>query len=122
MNNGCGEHNFASRLSCRKCHVIKSDILSQTLDTRNTTQSGLQNDVLHSTNVSSSSSFTGNPVVNNQNEDNSCVVCLDKPKTCVLLKCKHMCVCDVCGYALDKCPICRQQFNPDTDILKVFTC
>jgi hypothetical protein len=100
-NEGCHELNFSSRLSCRKCHLIKPDGLSQNTSERS--------------NSKNSVSLTAD-------DKDTCVVCLDKPKTCVLLKCRHLCVCDTCGYALDKCPICRYPYNPDKDIMKVYNC
>ena len=49
----------------------------------------------------------------------SCCICLENPKCVVLMPCKHLCVCDVCGgegsgdanrdsNLLKTCPICRE--------------
>ena len=44
--------------------------------------------------------------------DDSCVICLDAPKTHVLVPCGHMCLCAACCDDLmggtRQCPICRQ--------------
>uniref|UniRef100_A0A8C5DRT0 RING-type domain-containing protein n=1 Tax=Gouania willdenowi TaxID=441366 RepID=A0A8C5DRT0_GOUWI len=42
--------------------------------------------------------------------DNTCVICLDQPRNCVLLYCGHVCCCFRCYQALPqpRCPICRQ--------------
>lgn len=41
-----------------------------------------------------------------------CVVCLDAPKNCVLLPCRHLAACSACAGALwakpePCCPVCR---------------
>lgn len=41
-------------------------------------------------------------------EDNVCVVCYVKPKGAMLLPCRHLCVCDECLPKIDKCPLCRK--------------
>ncbi|KAL2097038.1 hypothetical protein ACEWY4_006245 [Coilia grayii] len=42
--------------------------------------------------------------------DNTCVVCLVNPRSCVLLNCGHVCCCHSCYMALPRptCPVCRQ--------------
>uniref|UniRef100_A0A8C5GIJ7 RING-type E3 ubiquitin transferase n=1 Tax=Gouania willdenowi TaxID=441366 RepID=A0A8C5GIJ7_GOUWI len=42
--------------------------------------------------------------------DNTCVICLNQPRNCVLLDCGHVCCCYRCYQALPqpRCPICRQ--------------
>jgi len=40
-----------------------------------------------------------------------CVVCLTEPKSVILLPCRHMCVCATCFSHLDKCPVCRAQYE-----------
>jgi hypothetical protein len=39
--------------------------------------------------------------------NNECVICLAAPKECVLLECRHACVCEQCGNTLAQCPLCR---------------
>jgi RING finger protein 26 len=42
-----------------------------------------------------------------------CVVCQEREKTVVLMPCRHLCLCDVCGDAASSqvkaCPLCRRQ-------------
>ena len=42
-----------------------------------------------------------------------CVVCIERPRTVLLLPCKHLCLCKVClGQLPDaNCPVCRQPFT-----------
>lgn len=40
-----------------------------------------------------------------EKKNESCVVCLDKPKDHVLVPCGHVCLCKTC--TVPKCPICR---------------
>merc|ERR1719335_2070345 len=36
-----------------------------------------------------------------------CVGCLDENKNVVFVPCHHLCCCEGCGTALQKCPLCR---------------
>lgn len=44
-----------------------------------------------------------------------CVICQDKPKSIVLLPCRHLCLCQECFRQLRRyrreCPMCRQQYE-----------
>lgn len=37
-----------------------------------------------------------------------CIICLNNEKDCLLLPCKHVCVCTTCVQHLKKCPVCRE--------------
>jgi len=37
-----------------------------------------------------------------------CVVCLEEPKTLVMVPCGHYCLCSNCKTKIFKCPLCRQ--------------
>jgi hypothetical protein len=66
------------------------------------------------------STITTNPPQNNDNEDNNvCIVCLDKPKQYAIIKCGHLCYCDTCGLTIKSCPICRKEYDPKNDLLKI---
>jgi len=42
-------------------------------------------------------------------EDDTCVVCMEKPKTHLLVPCGHKCLCEDCSKKdLKDCPICRK--------------
>jgi len=47
------------------------------------------------------------------NDANLCVICLDKPKSIVLVPCGHVCICSSCSRLsnLTNCPICRDPVN-----------
>lgn len=51
-------------------------------------------------------------------KDTTCVVCFDRDITILVSKCGHFCFCDVCGFALDKCPICRISYKPEKHLVK----
>jgi hypothetical protein len=55
-----------------------------------------------------------------QADDSLCVICLDKPRSFVLLPCGHLCTCAECTGKLvnSLCPICR---GPVDAVHKVFT-
>lgn len=45
-------------------------------------------------------------------EDNTdCVVCLSEEAEIILLPCRHVCVCATCFKEVDKCPVCRAEFE-----------
>jgi|KBSMisStandDraft_5_1062788.scaffolds.fasta_scaffold466284_1 hypothetical protein len=50
---------------------------------------------------------------------NECVVCFE-PSTHAIKKCGHFCVCEGCGLSLYICPVCRVEYDPKTDLLKIF--
>ncbi len=43
--------------------------------------------------------------------DQECLVCLSDVKEVLLLPCLHLCVCRECFIHIDKCPVCRAEFN-----------
>ncbi|XP_022848326.1 probable BOI-related E3 ubiquitin-protein ligase 2 [Olea europaea var. sylvestris] len=62
----------------------------------------------------SSREFVNNPVVNNKNR--MCRRC-GKEESCVLLlPCRHLCLCTVCGSSLHTCPICNSTKNASVHI------
>jgi hypothetical protein len=45
-------------------------------------------------------------------DDPTCIICMDQPKVLVLVPCGHYCCCSDCSGALkNKCPLCRGQFT-----------
>lgn len=42
-----------------------------------------------------------------QEESSNCCICMSKPKSVLLLPCRHLCACEDCSDALQDCPICR---------------
>lgn len=49
-------------------------------------------------------------------EDPVCIICMDAPKTLVLVPCGHYCVCIECVEPLKKkCPLCRSNFTSFID-------
>lgn len=40
-------------------------------------------------------------------DENDCCVCFEQEKDIVLSPCGHYCLCSVCSYKLESCPICR---------------
>ena len=43
--------------------------------------------------------------------DSSCVVCLERPRSVVLLPCRHLGLCETCAPGLATCPLCRETVN-----------
>lgn len=66
--------------------------------------------------LSGRTSVTGAEAHNARDEDyieNACVICLSRPRNCILLDCGHVCCCYNCFQALPhrQCPICRQEIK-----------
>lgn len=55
------------------------------------------------------------PVVDEEDE-NLCVVCLEKPISHVLIPCGHMCVCEDCAGKLHECPLDRRVIDSVTKV------
>ena len=51
-------------------------------------------------------------------ESKLCCVCLQKDRGCLLLPCRHLCVCTDCGkdHRLKECPLCRSEIESRMDI------
>lgn len=54
------------------------------------------------------------PLNKSTGNSNLCVICQDRPKSIVLLPCRHLCLCRNCTYNLQSyrtvCPLCRERF------------
>lgn len=54
------------------------------------------------------------PLNKSAGNSNLCVICQDRPKSIVLLPCRHLCLCQNCIYHLrayrNICPLCRELF------------
>ena len=46
-----------------------------------------------------------------EDREHECIVCLTNPKSTTLLPCRHLCVCAECFPHIDKCPVCRAEFD-----------
>ena len=46
-----------------------------------------------------------------ERESNQCVVCMDRPRSMMMVPCKHFCVCETCSSKLRKCPLCNRHFS-----------
>jgi len=64
--------------------------------------------------------FVSKQTADAQLADRLCVICCEGQKSVVLLPCRHMCLCDVCGHMdrIDTCPLCRVKI---TNKLSVFS-
>jgi hypothetical protein len=70
---------------------------------------------------SPSASTKGNTTPVDNDAGSMCCCCWELPKSVVLLPCRHMCVCEVCGLderTMPTCPMCREQVMQR---FKVFT-
>lgn len=61
-----------------------------------------------------STNSTNSPI----KDEDLCKVCLDQAQTCVLLPCRHQCVCPTCATQLTTCPICRSTIDRTINVFK----
>ena len=48
-----------------------------------------------------------NHALDNEQNGEVCVICLDLPRNVVILNCGHICACRGCAEQLQECPVCR---------------
>ena len=46
-----------------------------------------------------------------ERESKQCVVCMDRPRSMMMVPCKHFCACETCSSRLRKCPMCNRYFS-----------
>mmetsp|Transcript_15139 Transcript_15139/g.44793 ORF Transcript_15139/g.44793 Transcript_15139/m.44793 type:complete len:121 (-) Transcript_15139:26-388(-) len=53
-----------------------------------------------------------------EREHRLCVICQEEEKTCLLLPCRHLCLCKECSRRseLQNCPLCRKQILQKIDV------
>ncbi len=51
--------------------------------------------------------------------DNSCIICMEQDIN-VCIPCGHLCCCYTCALNMDKCPVCRSPYDPDTQVIKTY--
>eukprot|EP00606_Chrysophyceae_sp_TOSAG23-5_P001320 GSChrysophyteH2.ASY1.ANO1.136.1 assembled CDS len=56
-------------------------------------------------------SLVNEAVEESEGLDDDCVICLSEMKGVFLLPCRHLCVCKGCLVHIDKCPVCRANFE-----------
>jgi len=115
----CGDVNFASRQACRKCNKTKpteapsfeqGDWYCGSCNTHN----------FKSRNTCFSCQTARSVKQTDEEHDDTCVICLDRPINTVVKTCGHLGYCYECALSMHQCPICRKDYDPDADLLKVF--
>jgi len=54
------------------------------------------------------------------NRDLLCVICMDARSCMAISVCGHLGLCETCSKLVTKCPVCRADFVPDRDLIKIF--
>lgn len=97
----CSINNFGTRVVCFKCSAPRN-VGPQSEQQTNSTP-------------------TTTPVQPTPlDEKDECVVCFERQKDTVITVCGHLGYCGVCALTLKNCPICRKQYDPKKDLLKVY--
>lgn len=132
----CGNVNFASRINCRKCNKPKLAEDKQQYEQIVEVKPGdwLCLDINCKTNNFGTRTVCfkcGKPKKNdeqinnnNNNNDNvelkTCIICMDRERNTCIKQCGHLGYCFECAYSMPRCPVCRIDYNPDTDLVRVY--
>jgi hypothetical protein len=111
----CGELNFASRVACRKCNQKKS--LTPTYK-----PGDWFCQECHSMNFRSRDKCFNcqkSRVKAPSQSGGECVVCMDHLANTCLRTCGHVAMCLECACELQKCPMCRADYQAD-DVIKAY--
>lgn len=119
----CGELNFSSRHNCRKCGIENNN--------GTVTQPKFEEgDWICTNDECKEHNFKTrhicrkclNPKPKDETNDveNMCAVCMTDPRTHAIMKCGHLLYCGVCGFAITKCPVCRVEYDPGTDLKRIY--
>src|SRR5947208_1984684 len=99
----CKGHIFASKDKCNKCSTEPNCVMCKKQDV-----------VLLNIGNKTICTTCYIEVCPTEQTDNTCVICSDRKKDILLTKCKHLCMCNICYLAINKCPMCRVGYNPDS--------
>lgn len=117
----CGELNFASRNTCRKCSCEKPVEEKKTIIAEPGDWYCAECDELNfKKRCVCFKCGNGKDIkVDIKEKDSKCVICMDvNIDSC--FPCGHLACCYVCACAVYKCPICRFASNPDK-VIKTFS-
>ena len=100
----------------KKC--ITSEDKVARLERQNEMLEGQMRELMRIMTASSPSPIAESPN-NSITHGTECVICIDGPKTIVLLPCKHLCLCKGCsvGKSIKTCPICFSVVEDMMDIV-----
>ena len=107
----CDDLNFASRSTCRKCNANKpgNAFVERPGDWK---CSGCNELNFGSRDVCRKCSLPKKTLL-------LCAVCMERDINCSL-PCGHISFCMECASNMNKCPFCRQEYNPDRDVKRAF--
>lgn len=59
--------------------------------------------------------FELQPIYNGNEFECGCVICNEEPAACIMIPCKHMCLCKNCLASFKRmyrtCPLCKKEFT-----------
>jgi hypothetical protein len=117
----CGELNFASRKECRKCTKIAcKDTQQPKFEHGDWICKDCNEHNFKSRHICRKCSSPKNTANQQEDIEKMCVVCLESQKTHAIIKCGHLVYCGICGYKIKDCPVCRQSYDPNKDLIKIY--
>lgn len=93
-------HNNSERVSINELSPVGTSRVPDELETSEAGSGSKKNNVLE--NILQQ--------VQEERERHLCVICQDREKTVLLMPCRHLCLCEVCGdqiFTRRECPMCR---------------
>ena len=113
----CGYENYSHRDKCNKCgesKIIKASVSPTIKPGDWKCDCGFNNF------ASRNKCFKCNKIKSDKNEDEKkCIICFERDKSIVFKTCGHLISCNVCCYAMNECPMCREKYTKN-DILIVY--
>lgn len=121
---GSTELNFGSRSNCRTCGAAKiSQSINQSINQPNTQSinqpfnqpfnQSINQSINQPFNQSSNQPFNSPLNQSTTQSSNECKICYDRPISVAFTPCGHIVSCNVCCYAMNKCPICKKPYTED---------
>lgn len=54
------------------------------------------------------------------NSEKKCLICMENTPDYIITTCWHKCLCHDCGIKINSCPVCRKEYDYETELKKVF--
>ena len=126
----CGKLNFSYRTSCIGCKSNKTDQIEKKptfekkpgdWDCQWCHKMNFGNRTICFT-CSKPKPTDETKTIITEEKDNTCTVCMENNIDTCITPCGHLACCYICAMNMNKCPICRKEYDPDNNnhLIKVY--